>query len=132
MTSTRHHIKRTLPFLKVLLNSPTSRRAAILKTFPQFVVDDIVEILYNVVYGNVKIRNGQYKKVLKNEKAPLLKLIKLAPKKHMRRRFIYKQSGGFIGALLPIIASIATGILSRNVWIRQDDTDSNDKESTVP
>ena len=53
------------------------------------------------------------KKRLKPYKKPLLKLVN-TPKKS-RKNFVYKQKGGFIGAVLPIIASLIGGLVSNVV-----------------
>ena len=87
-------LQRSLPFLKVLLNSPTNRRRAILQKFPRFVIDDIAEILYNIVVGNVKLRR-KFRWAIQRYKKPLLKLVQVARNKKLRRNLLnYKQQQG--------------------------------------
>jgi len=103
-------IDRSLPFIKVLLKSKGKiNKTELLQKFPDFVTDDITEMLYNIVMGHIPVKTKQVKK-LKAFKKPLLKLVNLKNNKK-RKRFIYKQKGGFIGTLLPIIASLVGGIL---------------------
>ena len=101
-----------MPFIKVLVRSfPTVKRPELLlKRFPAYVTNDIVEILYNVVKGNIKMPHSKVNS-LRRYKKSLLKLVNL-PNKTRRQHFIYKQSGGFIGAVLPVIASLLGGIVS--------------------
>ena len=111
-------LQRSLPFLKVLLNSPINSRRAILQKFPRFVIDDIAEILYNIVLGNVKLR-GKLRVVIHKYKIPLLKLVQVARNKKLRRQLLnYKQQqGGGIFAtsaiLLPLIISLVGKIIGR-------------------
>lgn len=100
--------KRSLPFFEVLLKASPKNRITVLKSFPNYVVDDLVEILYNIVLGKV---SAPIKKIIKYKK-PLLDL-KNSKSKTVRRKILYKQNGGFLGALIPIVASIAGGLISR-------------------
>jgi len=78
-------IKRSVPFFKLLLKSTksNSERLNLLRRFPDFVTNDIVEILYNVIRGNVKvsIKNRQ---VLFKQKGKMLQLVKVVANKKLR------------------------------------------------
>jgi hypothetical protein len=101
--------KRSLPFLKILHNSqPRANKIELMKKFPEFVLDDMVELLYNVLIGSVKIKPTQ-KESLKRHKRKMYQFADLPTKKD-RRDFIYKQKGGFLTAILPIIASLLGGL----------------------
>ena len=104
-------IARSLPFFKALIKSPILKRARILRSFPSYVVDDLCEVLYNIVTGRVKL-GGRPKKTLMKYKKALLALTN-ARSKPGRRNVIYKQKGGFLGALVPIITSLAAGLLKQ-------------------
>jgi hypothetical protein len=65
------HIARSIPYFEALLKSG-SRRWDLLDKFPSFVKSDFIEILHNIVVGNVKI--GHYKKSLKKHQDTLLKM----------------------------------------------------------
>jgi hypothetical protein len=95
--------KRSLPFFNALLKASTMKRMNILHSSPSFVVDDLIEILYNVVLGKVDI--GRRSVNLKKHKKALLDIVN-TPSKTGKRRIIYKQKGGFLGALIPIILSL--------------------------
>jgi hypothetical protein len=106
-------VKRSLPYIKILAKSDHSvDKKEVLRNFPSFVINDIVEILYNIIMGKIEIGSKQ-KKCLKSYKKPLLKLVNIP--KTSRKKFVYKQTGGFIGAVLPIIASLIGGIVSNVV-----------------
>ena len=79
-----------------------------LKKFPEFVINDMVELLYNILVGTVQIRPKQ-KASLKLHRASMYKFADL-PSQKDRRDFIYKQKGGFLTTILPIIASILGGL----------------------
>ena len=107
-------VNRSMPFIKILIKSKgTVNKAELLRKFPDFVTNDIIESLYNVVMGNIAVQKTQVKQ-LKKYKKPLLHLINL-PNKDKRKKFIYKQKGGFLGAVLPIIASLVSGIVANAV-----------------
>lgn len=104
------NFRRTLPFLKILQKSkPRVNKIDLLKKFPEFVTNDIVELLHNVLVGNVKIHASQKKKLAKHRRA-MHTFANLGNLKK-RRSFIYKQKGGFLMTILPLLASILGKIL---------------------
>jgi hypothetical protein len=56
---------RSIPYLNLLLKTTPTKRTMFFKSFPKFVIDDILEILHNIVLGNVKI-SATRKNALKN------------------------------------------------------------------
>ena len=86
---------RSIPYFKSLLKTTSSKRVDLLHTFPTFVVDDLVEILYNLGKENV----------VKKYKRPLVDIVNLKSKKR-RRLVIYRQTGGFLGTLIPIVLTL--------------------------
>lgn len=104
--------ERSIPYYKALLKANPSKRIKILQSFPSFVIDDMLEVLYNIVLGRVKL-NGSKQKMLKKHQRPLLDLVNTKNRKRMRKIF-YKQKGGFIGAILPIVLSALGGLLAKN------------------
>ena len=105
MSQTKRKYSRALPFVKVLDKSkPRVNKSDILKKFPEYVTDDIVEILHNILIGKLKIKPNQ-KKILAKNKKKMHEFANL-PSLKKRRDFIYKQKGGFLGAILPVIASV--------------------------
>lgn len=106
-------VQRSLPYIKVLILSKANvDKKKVLHNFPPYVINDIVEILFNIIMGNIKI-TAKDQKSLKPYKKPLLKLVNTP--KRSRKAFVYKQKGGFIGAVLPIIASLIGGLVSNVV-----------------
>lgn len=106
-------VQRSLPYIKVLVKSNADvDKKKVLRNFPPYVINDIAEILFNIITGKIKIGTKQ-KTRLKPYKKPLLKLVNTP--KSSRKSFVYKQKGGFIGAVLPIIASLIGGLVSNVV-----------------
>lgn len=102
-------VQRSMPYIKMLTKARLGvNKLDLLKRYPNFVINDIIEILLNVIKGNIPARRQEIKK-LERFKRPLNKLVKI-PTVVKRRNFIYKQKGGFIGAVLPVIASLVGGL----------------------
>jgi hypothetical protein len=107
-------INRSMPFIKILIKAKDNvDKTELLREFPDFVTNDIVEILYNIIMGNISLQSKEHKRLSLYQK-PLLRLMNL-PNKEKRQKFIYKQKGGFIGAILPVVASLIGGIISNAV-----------------
>lgn len=104
---------RSLPYFKALTLADKSRKIAILQAFPQFVVDDLMEIILNVVRGTTKLPGGKLN-ILRKHKKSLLDLVNTKNKRLMRR-VMYKQNGKFLGAIVPIILSTLGSIIGRNL-----------------
>ena len=102
--------EKSLPFFNVLLKSPADLKMKILQTFPQYAVNDLLEIIINVVRGNVKLSTAKRMKLHEHKKS-LLSLVNTKNKRKMKK-VLYKQKGGFIGTLLPIIVSAIAGLIS--------------------
>ena len=94
--------------LKIIANhsNKSNLRKGLLKNIPDHMVKDIVEFMHNVTQGNVPLR-GKQKQVFKKYKRAI-RLLGKGPYKplYKKRTLLVKQSGGFIGSLLPIIASV--------------------------
>lgn len=100
-------LKRTLPYISVLLNTPNPNlQNRLIKSFPNFVLDDIVEVLYNVMLNNVKLRSPKQKQAMTKHRKQLTLLFNNSKRKRKRRNIIRKQRGGFLPAVLPVIASV--------------------------
>ena len=72
-------LKQTMPYIQ-LLKSTTSKeveKKKMLKSFPAFVIDNIVEILYNILTGNVTVSRN-VRNVLESIKATLNNFYKVA------------------------------------------------------
>jgi len=94
---------RSIPFFNALLKAPVNRRNHILQAFPKFVVDDLVEVLYNVVLGRINI--GSRKQHLNKHRKTLLNIVN-TNNKNTRRNIIYRQKGQFLTSLIPIVLSL--------------------------
>lgn len=112
------HLRRSLPYLQVLQQGFKSKTQQVetLKKFPNFVLEDIVEILYNVVNNNCKIPHSALhkSKQLIHHKTNVINLLDKAKRnKKTLKRYFNKQKGGFLATLLPIILSVLTNALTQ-------------------
>jgi hypothetical protein len=105
-------IQRSIPYFNALLKAPTGKRMTILQSFPSHVVDDLIEVLYNVVLGRVDV--GTRSRNLKKHRRALLDLVNTKGKR-FKRGVIFKQRGGFLGALIPIVLSTVAGIIGKKL-----------------
>ena len=97
-------VMRSMSFMRLLnFIHPTGKTKIILKLFPSFVVNDMVEILFNIIYKNVRIDHSHVMK-LKTYKKPLLKLLSMGKGKP-RTHFLHNQSSGFFNVVLQSIVS---------------------------
>ena len=96
---------RTFPFLKVLQNAKVGvNKVELLKKFPPHVVNDIVELLYNVLVGNIPIKRTDKSKLVKHRR--ILNKFANLPTLRRHTHHVYKQKGGFLSSIIPIIVSI--------------------------
>lgn len=99
--------RKLIPYVEMMKMAKTNfERRRIIQTCPNEVLDNIVEILYNVLHKNVQIRNKRFLMAMNKYRAPLVKLFNIHSKKGKRRGFVRQQSGGFLSAIIPIIASV--------------------------
>ena len=101
-------LKRTLPYLRLLIVAPPKSRCKMLKSYPSFVVDDMAEILYTIL---ITLRNPNYLSFIKRRKRLMTEIFKVARNPKQRKQIILNQKGGFIGAVLPILASVIGGLV---------------------
>jgi hypothetical protein len=100
--------KRSLPYIKILLQSKRhSNKIKLIKEFPMFVRNDIVEILYNILTDIVRVQPAQVD-LLRKHKRKLYAFGDL-PSLKTRRDFIINQKGGLLTTILPIIYSVLRG-----------------------
>jgi ribosomal protein S18 len=102
-----HPCRRSLPFIQALVKIRYNKdRLAVLKKFPSFVIKDIIEILYNVISKNCKI-SPRHVNLLRKHQKSVTQLIDNAKRRKLNNNMVlYKQKGGFLGAILPILASV--------------------------
>lgn len=104
-------LKRTLPYITLLKDTPDHLKKKRLATFPEFVLDDIIEILYNILYRNINVRNAKHMSSLLKNKNTLSRIVGAHKQKSKRRKLMRQQSGGFLAAILPILAATLSSIL---------------------
>ena len=104
-------LKRTLPYLQLLKTVKDADKKRMLRGFPTFVLDDIVEILYNILSSNITSRSSNFRNFLQSKRNTLNKIYKVARIPSKRKQVILSQKGGFIGAMIPILASALGGLV---------------------
>ena len=109
------HLQRTLPFIQTLKRVPNQKKKNILKNLPSFVTDDIIEVLYNILSNNFKVKNSHHRQVLQKNRSKLEHLYSARQNKKNRNKIFYNQSGGFIGSVLPLIVSVIGSIIAAAV-----------------
>lgn len=103
----KRQFRRVLPYVHLMKNAKTDQeRRKILQTCPNYVLDDLTEILLNILHKNIPIRNKRYLLAMNKYRSPLVKMFNIYSKKGKRRKFVKQQRGGFLGAIIPIIASV--------------------------
>ena len=106
-------MKRSKPFFESLVRiKNVKEKIKALNHFPDYVVQDIIEVLYNVANQNCKINKCQREKLVK-EQRNIEKILKaVAKNKKKKAKHILKgQKGGFIATLIPIVLSVLNSIL---------------------
>ena len=109
-------VKRSLVYIKLLQRFKKKKEMTkLLKNFPEHVPDDIAEVIYNILLGNVSITQKDMVK-LRKKRESLITIINSRKKKPKLRKEVYKQSGkGLFTILLPILASVIGGVVSNAV-----------------
>lgn len=103
----RTRLRRCLPYVQLLRNIKSNgERRKIVANAPNYILDDMVEILYNILRRNIPIKNKRFLLAMNKYRSPLIKMFNIHSKKGKRRLFIRNQSGGFLGAFIPLIASV--------------------------
>ena len=103
-------LRRTLPYLNLLKTVDDKSKKRMLKSFPPFVIDDMVEILYNILTKNVALRNPKFRKEISARQKTLNRIYGVARKRNERKKVMLGQKGGFLGAMIPILASVVGGL----------------------
>ena len=102
-----NRFSRSLPHFQILCK--TRQRKSYLKECPNYVIDDICEILYNVLQGKAAVDTKEANKI--NKMKTKLKQFMRKRKHPSRRKFVQNQDGGFLGAIIPIVASAIGALL---------------------
>lgn len=112
LTMTMNRAKRSLPYLQLLKSAPSKNRLVMLKAYPLFVIDDMVEILYNILNNNLSVPSRDFNKLVHRRKPILADVYSAARNRRLRKKLILNQKGGFIGAIIPILTSVLGGLVS--------------------
>lgn len=96
------------PQLRLLAKSDLQRSREILKTASPCLIRLLCESGLNVLKGNIKLSDSQYKK-LKPHKKLLLFVSKPTIPLHLRKKEFQKKKGGFLPVVLPILLSAIAG-----------------------
>ena len=87
-TKPMRRIERSIPYFEALINSKSDRQK-LLQSFPSFVFNDFIEVLHNVVLG--QIDSSSYKKRLQKYRNTLIDMVNIngikAKKRILMKRF---------------------------------------------
>lgn len=72
-------------------------------------INDIIATLNNATLGHIPVGSKEMK-FLKSHRKLLMNLLNL-PTRTARKRYIYKQRGGFITGVLPVVSALLGAIL---------------------
>lgn len=96
-------------FLRYLCNCKKNQQKSLIKYASKEQINAICEIILNILNGNLKIDEKQYKKL--NSKKKVLR--QLVNKSSLKKKKFLIQKGGFLQLLVPsIISGLATVIAS--------------------
>lgn len=101
-------------FLNLLAKSKTKkRRNALVDLGDSSEIKAVAEIIANVLEGNVALDENQLRKLRRHKK----KLRLIAQKRHSvkRKKALIKQTGGIIGALIPLAISTVASLVKNLV-----------------
>lgn len=107
-------LKRARNFLLAIEDIKSSKDAAnVLKVAPTYVINAISEVLYNMLMNERMRLTPQQKAILRKHRLLVSRLGSTRNGLTRRRQQIvkYKQRGGFIGAILPLIATVLGQLL---------------------
>ena len=110
--STAFHLRRSFPYIHSLANSrlTENEKVALLKRFPDFVLKDVVEILYNIVNKTVQ-PSPKFMSPIKRKERSIVKFLDDAKKyKQSPKLALRKQKGHFLGFVIPAILSVLSSL----------------------
>ena len=81
-------LKRTLPYLQLLKTAKDINKKRMLRSFPAFVIDDVVEILYNILTKNITLRHPNFKRFMESKRKTLNNIYKVARNRNKRKKLI--------------------------------------------
>lgn len=116
MTSTKLHNCES--FIKSIYNVSPRNRKSMLNLVPDESVHMICETLHNMIHPDSKIKlSPKQTKTLKKFRSPIRKLTAKDGSAKTKRKII--QTGGFIGSIFPIIASVLGSLLGNIINSKQ-------------
>ncbi len=92
---------------------PTQRKA-MLSSVGNDIIKALSEASYNTLRGNIPLSSAQFRR-LKKHKQMMRTMAHKSISLREKRRLLVNQKGGFLPALIPILASTVGGILG-NIW----------------
>ena len=105
------HVKKNLAIIRAFSDLPPTARREVLRCANSSLATGLCEIIYNILQGKIRLspkHKSRFNKSKRNLR--LLGYQKRLPLQ--RKRKLLVQSGGFLSAILPLVASIVSGIVS--------------------
>ena len=99
-------VKNNLPFLHLLTCCPEHQRQFLLETATPEQMHALVQIVFNILHGNIPISKG-VKRNLKKHGDALVSLVESSVPYKKKKQTLAQEGGGFIQDLLiPVLTSI--------------------------
>ena len=104
-----HNLRRAVPYFDLLIKTHHTKRNKLLRLLPDHVTLTIIELMHNIVNERLPVKTGHIK-TLKQHKSRVLQIVE--PKSmRVQKHALYKQDGGFLGAILPVLVSALGSLL---------------------
>ena len=99
-------VKNNLPFLHLLTCCPEHQRQFLLETATPEQIHALVQILFNLLHGNIPV-SKEVKRNLKKHADALVSLVESSVPYKKKKYILAQEGGGFIQDLLiPVLTSI--------------------------
>lgn len=98
-------LSRSLPYIRDIISVDSSqRKCMVLKSLPHYVLNDILEVIFNICIGNCYVDQDFYDKAVPHKKV-LIKLLKMT-NANEASSFLLQQNNKFFDFILPIVESV--------------------------
>lgn len=98
-------------FLELLNRSKSQRRRKLIDVASADEIKALIEGLYNILHGKVKISNSEFKK-LKRYKNQIREIVDRR-KSLKYKKTVFKQRGGMLSVALPLLISALTPTIAK-------------------
>ena len=106
-------VKSHVPYLKLLqnTNTPLSFKKSLIKDSPAVYIESLLEIVHNIVSGNIPL-SDENKSKLKKKKKTLLRILKKNEKTEQKKQFLVRKK--ILQELIPEILDATLPEIEKN------------------